>query len=132
MWDGGGQLELVQRTAGELGLQLERAAALGVTVSAIETTLYDAFGSRQVSTIDTPDNQYWVILEVVPEAQRDLAALGSLRVRAANGSLVPIASVDDRAVGNGTPGPISKEIQKTYFQVVRGERPRYEDWLDRV
>ncbi len=46
--------------------------------------------------------------------------------------VVPIASVDDRAVGNGTPGPISKEIQKTYFQVVRGERPRYEDWLDRV
>jgi branched-chain amino acid aminotransferase len=43
--------------------------------------------------------------------------------------VVPIASVDDRAVGSGKPGPITKAIQSTYFQAVRGERPQYEDWL---
>ena len=46
--------------------------------------------------------------------------------------VVPIGSVDDRVVGNGTPGPITKAIQATYFQAVRGELPQYEGWLTRV
>jgi branched-chain amino acid aminotransferase len=46
--------------------------------------------------------------------------------------VVPIASVDDRVVGAGKPGPITKEVQAMYFQAVRGERPRYEEWLARV
>jgi branched-chain amino acid aminotransferase len=46
--------------------------------------------------------------------------------------VVPIGSVDDRLVGNGKPGPITKEIQLTYFQAVRGTRPQYESWLTRV
>ncbi len=46
--------------------------------------------------------------------------------------VVPIASVDDRLVGNGTPGPITKAIQSTYFKAVRGQIPEYEDWLARV
>ena len=74
-------------------LDRDRAAELGVSAAQIEDALYNAFGSRQVSTIYTPDNQYWVILEVVPEAQRDIAALGSLRVRSASGALVPVATV---------------------------------------
>jgi branched-chain amino acid aminotransferase len=46
--------------------------------------------------------------------------------------VVPISSVDDRVVGDGMPGPITSVIRTTYHQTVRGERPQYEDWLDRV
>jgi branched-chain amino acid aminotransferase len=46
--------------------------------------------------------------------------------------VVPIASVDDRVVGAGTPGPITKALQSIYFQAVRGERTEYEEWLARV
>ena len=59
----------------------DRAAALGVTPQQIEDALYDAYGSRQVSTIFTPNNQYWVILELMPEFQRDVDALRQLYVR---------------------------------------------------
>ena len=46
--------------------------------------------------------------------------------------IVPIGSVDDRLVGDGKPGPITKDIQGTYAQAVRGARPQYESWLTRV
>jgi branched-chain amino acid aminotransferase len=46
--------------------------------------------------------------------------------------VVPIRAVDDRVVGEGKPGPITKEIQETYFATVRGEVDRYKDWLDHV
>jgi branched-chain amino acid aminotransferase len=46
--------------------------------------------------------------------------------------VVPIRSVDDREVGNGKPGPITVEIQQTYFATVRGEVDRYKNWLDHV
>lgn len=46
--------------------------------------------------------------------------------------VVPVASVDDRVVGDGRPGAITREIQHAYFEVVRGKDPRYEKWLDRV
>jgi HAE1 family hydrophobic/amphiphilic exporter-1 len=47
----------------------ERAASLGVSAQQIETALYNAYGSRQVSTIYTPNNQYWVIMELLPQFQ---------------------------------------------------------------
>ncbi|MGH9020491.1 MAG: branched-chain amino acid transaminase [Acidimicrobiales bacterium] len=46
--------------------------------------------------------------------------------------VVPIDSVDDRVVGDGRPGPITKAIQSTYAAAVRGELPQYEEWLTRV
>jgi branched-chain amino acid aminotransferase len=46
--------------------------------------------------------------------------------------IVPIGSVDDRVVGNGLPGPITKAIQATYHQAVRGELAQYESWLTRI
>ena len=49
----------------------DTASRLGVTPQAIDDTLYDAFGQRQVSTIFTQLNQYRVILEVKPQFQRD-------------------------------------------------------------
>jgi branched-chain amino acid aminotransferase len=46
--------------------------------------------------------------------------------------VTPIASVDDRDVGEGKPGPITKLIQSTYFAAVRGELPAYQRWLTHI
>ena len=71
----------------------DRAASLGISASQIEDALYNAYGSRQVSTIYTSNNQYWVILELEPQYQRDLSALSLLYVHSATGDLVPLASL---------------------------------------
>jgi len=82
----------------------DRATSLGVTVQQIEQGLYDAYGSRQVSTIYTPNNQYWVILELLPEYQRDPSALGLLYLRSQSGRLIPLTSV---ASASNDVGPLS-------------------------
>jgi branched-chain amino acid aminotransferase len=46
--------------------------------------------------------------------------------------VVPIASVDDRPVGDGVPGPVTLELQQAYNQAVRGELPEHKDWLEVV
>jgi len=74
-------------------LDRDRAALFGVTPEQIEQALYSAYGSRQVSTIYTANNEYWVILELLPEFQADLGALDMLYVRAKTGKLVPLSSV---------------------------------------
>src|SRR6184192_2893034 len=71
----------------------DKAHALGVTAEQIENALYDAFGSRQISTIYTPTNQYWVIMELDPKYQRDPTELSLLYVRSQSGKLVPLHSV---------------------------------------
>jgi hydrophobic/amphiphilic exporter-1 (mainly G- bacteria), HAE1 family len=71
----------------------ERAASLGVSAQQIESALYDAYGSRQVSTILTPTDQFWVVMELLPDAQRDIEALSMLHVRARTGELVPLGAV---------------------------------------
>jgi HAE1 family hydrophobic/amphiphilic exporter-1 len=71
----------------------ERAASLGITAEQIEGALYDAYGSRQVSTIYTPANQYQVVMELRPEYQRDISALRMLYVRSQSGDLVPLSAV---------------------------------------
>jgi HAE1 family hydrophobic/amphiphilic exporter-1 len=71
----------------------DRAAALGVTPLQIERALYDAYGSRQVSTIYTPSDEYWVILELDPRYQKDPSALSLLYVRSSRGALVPLSAV---------------------------------------
>jgi HAE1 family hydrophobic/amphiphilic exporter-1 len=58
----------------------DKASALGVTAGQIENALYDAYGSRQSSTIYTDVNEYWVILEVEPQFQRDPDALAQLYI----------------------------------------------------
>ncbi|MBI5014120.1 MAG: efflux RND transporter permease subunit [Deltaproteobacteria bacterium] len=71
----------------------DRASALGLSADQIENSLYYAYGARQVSTIYTPTNQYQVILQLLPEYQRDPTALSLLYLRSATGSLVPLSSV---------------------------------------
>jgi HAE1 family hydrophobic/amphiphilic exporter-1 len=78
-----------------------RAAALGVTPAAIEHALATAYNSQQVSTIYTTSNEYWVLMEVLPQAQLDEKALAGLYIEGANGKLVPLPEVAgfERGVG---------------------------------
>jgi len=81
-----------------------RASALGVSAQAIESTLYDAYGSRQVSTIYAPTNQYWVVMELEPRYQNDPSVLSLLYVRSSTGALVPLNAV---ATLKSTVGPLA-------------------------
>ncbi len=78
-----------------------RAAAFGVTPAAIENALANAYNEQQVSTIYTPSNEYWVVLEIMPKDQLDASALTHLYVQGAKGVLVPLADVArfERGVG---------------------------------
>src|SRR4030095_13262057 len=93
----------LQITSPQVVVEIDRdkAAALGVTADQIESALGAAYGSRQVSTIYTPSNQYWVILEVDPEYQQDATALARLNVRASSGRLVPLDAVTTLTPGLG-------------------------------
>jgi len=84
----------LQITSPEIMVEIDRdkAQSLGISAQQIENTLYNAYGSRQVSTIYTPTNQYAVILEVEPQYQLDPSSLSMLHVRSANGLMVPLES----------------------------------------
>ena len=73
-----------------LVIDRDTASRLGVLPRAIDDTLYDAFGQRQVSTIFTQLNQYHVILEVAPPFQQDPDALKALYVKSSTGVQVPL------------------------------------------
>ncbi|MEO6953620.1 MAG: multidrug efflux RND transporter permease subunit [Polyangia bacterium] len=83
-------------SSGGLALQIvvdrDSAGRLGITQQAIDDTLYDAFGQRQVSLIFTQLNLYRVILEVRPQDQRDQSALGRIYVKSADAGLVPLSA----------------------------------------
>ena len=79
----------------------DKASSLGVTAQQIENGLYDAFGSRQASTIYGDLAQYWVIFEVLPEFQRDPDALARLYITSASGKLVPLSAVAKLTRGVG-------------------------------
>ncbi|MBH8577862.1 efflux RND transporter permease subunit [Nostocaceae cyanobacterium CENA369] len=70
-----------------------KAATLGITAQQIEQTLSTAYGSSQVSTIYTPSDQFYVILEVMPQFQRDPTALSMLYVQSSNGQQVPLSAI---------------------------------------
>jgi HAE1 family hydrophobic/amphiphilic exporter-1 len=88
----------------EVQIRRDRAAALGVTAAQIEGALFDAYGDRQVSTIYAPNNEYKVIIRLLPAYQADPAALSLLYVRAASGEQVPLSTV---ATLNQDLGPLS-------------------------
>jgi hydrophobic/amphiphilic exporter-1 (mainly G- bacteria), HAE1 family len=103
----------------------DQAAALGLNANEVETALGYAYGTRQVSTIYAPDNQYQVILGVAPQFQQDATALDLLSVRggassqlggataqsfsnataqSSSGSLIPLNAV---ATTSRTAGPLT-------------------------
>jgi len=84
-----------------LAIDRDQASALGVTAEQIESTLYDAYGSRWVSTIFAPNNQYKVILEVGDRFQLDPEALAQLYVRSTGRQLIPLGAVATVSQGFG-------------------------------
>jgi multidrug efflux pump len=78
----------------EANLVIDRdtAARLGILPAAIDNTLYDAFGQRQVSTIFTQLNQYHVVLEVGSQFQQNPDALKDVYVKSSNGLQVPLSA----------------------------------------
>jgi len=68
----------------------DRAESLGVTPQQVQDALYSAYGTRQVSVIYAPADQYQVIMEVDKADQRNPDALSKLYVRSSTGSLVPL------------------------------------------
>jgi HAE1 family hydrophobic/amphiphilic exporter-1 len=85
----------------KVDIDRDKARTLGVTADQIEDALYNAYGSRQVSTIYAPVNEYWVIMELMPEFQRDPSAIGDLYVRSSSGKLVPLHAVANVSRGVG-------------------------------
>ena len=71
----------------------DKLSTLGLTATQVESALYNAYGTRQVSQIFAPSNQYQVILRVAPEFQSDPAAMSLLHVRSSSGRLIPLESV---------------------------------------
>ena len=71
----------------------DKAHSLGVSAQQIEDALYSGLGTRQVSTMYAPNNQYKVIIELEPRYQADPETLSLLYIRSSHGSLVPLSTV---------------------------------------
>src|SRR6185436_6965885 len=82
-------------------IEREKASALGVSAQTIEMALNNAYGARQVSTIYTATNQFWVILELAQRYQTDPTVLQMLYVRSNTGALVPLNAVATLNFGLG-------------------------------
>ncbi|MBV8868438.1 MAG: efflux RND transporter permease subunit, partial [Acetobacteraceae bacterium] len=94
-----------------LRIDRDQAARLGVTPQAIDDTLYDAFGQRQVTQYFTQINSYHVILEVSPGLAGDLATLDRLYVRSASGAAVPLSALAKWTTAPVQPLSISHQSQ---------------------
>ena len=88
-----------------------KAAAFGLTTDDVRSALYAAYGTRQISTIFTQEDDYEVILEADPAFQADPSAVGRLRIQTPSGGLVPLDEVAtfERSVG---PLQINRQSQQ--------------------
>jgi HAE1 family hydrophobic/amphiphilic exporter-1 len=83
----------VKNLQASVDIDREKCSQLGLTMQQVEDALNSAYSARQVSTIYTPDDQYWVISEVQPQFYRDPALLHRLYLHSSNGQLVPLSTV---------------------------------------
>ena len=92
-------------------LDMDRATAsrLNITPDQIDSTLYDAFGQRQISTLYTQSNQYHVILETLPEFQQNAGKLKDIYIQGASSSGGAAQSTSGRtsAASSGTVSTLS-------------------------
>ena len=89
----------------EADVNIDRATAarLGLTISAIDNTLYDAFGQRQVSTIYNALNQYHVVMEVAPRYWQDPSTLRDLYVSTSGANPTGTQSTNANAANFSAP-----------------------------
>jgi len=88
----------------DVKIDRDHASSLGVTADQVENALFNAYGTRQVSDIYAPTNDYQVILELLPEYQADPTALNMLYVRSSTGKLVSLNTI---AKATTTVGPLA-------------------------
>jgi multidrug efflux pump len=81
-----------QGLAANLVIDRDTASRLGITAAAIDQVLYDAFGQREVSTMYTGLNQYYVVMEVDPKYQLSPDALNGIFVKSSTGAMVPLST----------------------------------------
>ena len=81
-----------QATGREIYIDVDRdtASRLGISITDIDNVLYDAFGQRQISTLYTENNQYHVVLEILPAMQQGSKSLANIYMSDANGNPVPL------------------------------------------
>ena len=102
----------------------DKISALGLSVNQVETALYNAYGTRQVSQIFAPNNQYQVIMQVAPQFQNDPAALSMLYVRSSSGRLIPLDTVAKVRTNVG-PSVIAHTGQLPSVTIAFNLRPGY-------
>ena len=88
----------------------DTAARLGIQPQAVDSTLYSAFGQRQVSIIYTQQNQYHVILEVDPQYYLDPSSLDKIYVKSNSGTQVPLSTIAHYQLDN-TPLSVNHQGQ---------------------
>ncbi|PYX22652.1 MAG: multidrug transporter subunit MdtB [Acidobacteria bacterium] len=84
--------QLTSGLKADLVIDRDTASRLGILPQAIDDTLYDAFGQRQVSTIFTQLNQYHVVLEANPSFQQSPDDLKNIYVHSSTGTQVPLSA----------------------------------------
>jgi len=101
-----------------VAIDRDAAARLGVTISQIDNTLYDAFGQRQVSTIYVARNQYHVIMEVAPAYWQDPATLGDVFVSTSGGA------ASGSQTTNAVPGTVVSPLQAASVNAIAASAVR--------
>jgi multidrug efflux pump len=81
-----------QGLSADLVIDRDTASQLGVSASAIDQVLYDAFGQREVSTMYSGINQYFVVMEVDPKYQQSPDSLNGIFVKSSTGAMVPLST----------------------------------------
>jgi multidrug efflux pump len=82
-----------QGLAANLVIDRDTASRLGISMTTIDQTLYDAFGQREVSTMYTGLNQYFVVMEVDPQYQNSPDSLNGIYLKSTTGLMVPLSTI---------------------------------------
>src|SRR5262249_24693143 len=90
----------------KITINRDQASRFGISTQSIDDTLNDAFGQRQITQYFTQLKTYWIILEILPEQQKDLAALDRPYVKSPlTGGAVPLSALVD--IDSSKAGPLS-------------------------
>jgi hydrophobe/amphiphile efflux-1 (HAE1) family protein len=104
--------QLNNGTTAVLTIDRDAAARFGIQPQVIDDTLYDALGQRQVTQYFTQINTYHLIMEVLPEQQRNLSVLDKLYITSGTGQAVPLSTFVK--VDNTRTGPLSVNHQSQF------------------
>ncbi len=105
----------------------DTASRLGLTMQDVDNVLYDAFGQRQVSTMYTGLNQYYVVMEVDPKYQRDPDSLRNIYLRSSSGTNVPLSAIshfESRRTALAVNHSGQYPVHHAYFQSRAEHSPR--------